>query len=115
MVHSSSRGVRKKDRSAADFVTKASQNVPNSVVAPTRVFDGQGDNEGGKLGRRVRAAMAAPRRAIVRLRNQLPIPAQDRVKVHNASKLPKAPKADSLARSGETTALRVCEAHPIFA
>ena len=96
-------------------MAKTPQNIANAGVPPARVLKGQGDNEGGKLACGPWTTRAASGRPIVLLSNQLPIPAQNRIGVDDASKLAKATAADGLAPSSETATLSVRETKALVA
>ena len=97
-------------RVSGDLVAEVGQGTSDTGVPPPRIVDGHShDQLGHRLGCQWPPAAAAGA-AVVLLGDQLPIPAQDRVRRDDAGHLGQDPSAEFLAAHGETTPLSVSQA-----
>ena len=89
---------------------RLARGTPDAGVAPSRILDGYPHNHlGNRLGCQ-RPTTTTVGAAVVLLRDQSPIPAQDGVRRDDAGHLRQNPPPELLPAYGETTALRISQA-----
>jgi hypothetical protein len=98
------------DRVAAELVTEVAERPADPRVTPSRILGGEPDDEALQRGGGARSAAGALGRAVVLLRDELAIPAQDRVGRDHAGELFQDLAAEDSTLHCEPAALRIREA-----
>ena len=94
-------------RVPGDLVTEVRQRTLDPRVAPQRILARHPHHEVSDLSERHRAASTSLRTAVVLLGDQLPVPAENRVRSDDTGHLHQCAPAKSLAAHRESTALGV--------
>src|SRR5882762_11306007 len=100
------------DRVAGDVAAETLEPTPDARVAPGRVLLCHAHYQRGEVRLGARATRTSRVRAIVFLRNERPIPPQDRVRCDDAGYAREPTAAEDLAFHGQAAALVVREAEP---
>ena len=103
------------DRVAAELVPEVAERAPDPRIAPTGVLTGEPDDQALQRDACARSAATALGRAVVLLRDQLAVPAQDRVGCDQASKLFQDAAAQESTGHREPAALCIREAQASIA
>ena len=96
-------------RVPGDFVTEVGQRTLDPRVAPLRILARHLHHKVSDVSARHQAASPSSRTAVVLLGDQLPVPAENRVRSDDTGHLHQCAPAKSLAAHRKSTALGVCE------
>src|SRR4051812_24958659 len=99
------------DRVSSKLVTKVAEHAEDPGVAPGRVLGGELDDQALQRSGRAGASTSSSSSAVVLVRDELAVPAQDRVGRHEAGELLQDAATKRLALGREPAALCVGEAH----
>jgi len=96
------------------LVPQRPEDVSKPRVAPRRVVDGRRHHQGSELVCGARTPGSSPLCAVVLRSHQLAIPAQNSVGRDDASQVDETTTTDTLAPSGQPTALQIRESDRLF-
>ena len=99
------------DRVSGDVVTEVLEPAADTRVAPRRVLLRHADDKRGDVRLRARTAGTSLLRAVVLVGDQKPVPAQDRVRCHDAGDVRETLPSEGLPFHGESPPLIVGEAN----